>query len=383
MDKRLYNIRLNQITQTLETDGLTDTGRAMQLDDLTVLLHDQLSDDFKGASFAIIEQYLSFIGREHAFNPVLDLLGNTPFDGKSRIGQVFEILGIQENDLSKRLVTKWLMQTVALLFNRNNDAFGSDGVLVLNGPQGAGKTSFFRHLALKSAWFGEGICIRDQDKDTSRRAVTVWISELGELESTLRSDVEALKAFITNPVDHYRLPYGRTDIVAPRHTSLCATCNNSEFLIDATGNRRFWTVNIERKITRQELKSLDATQLWAEVYAYVSRLSYAELQSCFRLSDDEQEALARRNGQFEKPVKAQREIEDILAMAHEKGLLFRRMTTTEFLNHWDVLRKFSAEQVGRALKKIGIESAKGTGGKRTCELPIQMKADSPFQENAV
>lgn len=384
LEKLGYGIKLNLITREYDIEGQTDTGRTMKLDDLVTVLHDMLAEAYKGASISTIEMYLSYIGRERAYNPILELLESTQFDGVSRITQLYTMLGIDDDDLSQSLVLKWLYQSVALLFNREDDPFGADGILVLNSPQGFGKTSLFGHLALKSAWFGEGRCIKDYDKDTARRVITAWISELGEVEQTMKTaDAESLKAFITQRVDSYRLPYGRSDVVSPRHTSLCATGNHSDYLVDTTGNRRFWTVPLNRQITREELESLDALQLWAEVYAFVSKLPYKQMQSCFRLSVEEREALTQRNTAFERPVKAQREIEDILSMAKEKGLIFRRMTPTEFKNHWDVLRAYSAEQIGRALKKIGIESEKGVGGKRTCELPVYMKADSPFQENAV
>ena len=382
--QRGFDIRLNLVSRAFEVVGTTETGRNMQLDDLVMLLHNSLADTYKGVTFSNIEQYLVFIGREHSYNPILDLFSNTKHDGKSRIGQLYSLMGIEDDDLSKRLVLKWLLQSVALLFNDEADPFGADGVLVLNGEQGTGKTSLFRHLAIKRAWFGEGEVINERDKDTSRRAITVWISELGEVESTLKSDVESLKAFVSQSVDSYRLPYGRADVVGARHTSLCATCNSDRYLLDTTGNRRWWSVPFRRKVPREELLALDALQLWAEVYEHVSKLPYEQKAACFRLSADEQEALAKRNGTFEKPLKGQVEVEDILSKAKEDGLVFREMTITEFKDHWSALRSYSAQQIGVALKKVlGDDAGRRTKKARLYELPINMRVSEPFKEKAL
>ena len=369
-----FGITYNLITCEYEITGRTAAGRAMSQDDLITLLHDALADNYKGATFDTLAAYITFEGREHSFNPVLDILNATKWDGVDRITQLYSLIGIDESDsLSQVLVKKWLMQTVALLFNNQDDPFGADGVLVFNGEQGAGKTSLFRHLAMRESWFGEGLSVNDRDKDTTRRIVTVWIAELGEVESTLKSDINSLKAFVSAATDHYRLPYGRADIVAPRLTSLCATCNSDRYLIDPTGNRRWWSIPFTRTIPRAELEALDALQLWAQVFTTVAALPYPQKKACFRLTEEERAALAKRNGDFEKPMKAQTEIEDILARAESEGLEYREITITDFKEYWPTLRRYDSRQIGQALIKCGVQTTQkrmnGSKG-RFAELPI-------------
>lgn len=378
MDRRGYRARFNVITAEYETTGTTDTGRAMTQDDLVTVMHDELSDNYKGCSFDVLTQYISYAARESRYNPVLDLLKATEWDGVDRLPELYALVGIDKDALSKTLVRKWLMQSVALLFNDVVDPFGADGCLVFNGEQGAGKTSLLRHLALKDAWFAEGCSVDDRDKDTTRRIVTKWLSELGEVESTLKSDISKLKAFVSSAVDRYRLPYGRSDVVTPRHTSLAATCNSDRYLIDPTGNRRWWSVPFTRKIPREELLALDALQLWAQIYATVAPLSYQEKSACFRLTAEEQEALAVRNGEYEKPSKGQPEVEDILAEAHENGLTFRRMTVAEFKELWPVLRAYTVQQIGAALKRCGVEQIR-TKNARLMELPTPTASGQPWR----
>ena len=379
MHTRGYGIRLNVITREYEIEGRTETGRALTQDDLLTLMYDALADDFKGVSFDVLAQYVAFIAREDQYNPVLDLLSSTEWDGVDRLPQIYNLLGIADDELSVTLVRKWLYQTIALLFNDISKPFGADGCLVLNGEQGAGKTSFFRHLAMRNSWFGEGCSIDDRDKDTSRRVITKWISELGEVESTLKSDISKLKAFVSAQFDSYRLPYGRSDIITPRLTSLCATCNSERYLIDPTGNRRWWSIPFKRKIPRDELLELDALQLWAQIYAVVSPMTYADKAACFRLTEDELGLLAIRNGDFEKPQKAQCEVEDILAQATRDNMTFIKMTVSEFKARWDVLRPYSAQQISTALKACGVETTHAKYGS-VAELPTPTPAfdESPF-----
>ena len=346
-------LRHNLISGEYETTGTTPAGRRMGIEDLVTLLHDRLADTHSGCTFDVIERYTAMTAREHPFNPVLDLLAATKWDGTDRLPQVFQILGIEDDHLSQMLVLKWLWQAVALLLNDEAQPYGADGVLVLNGEQGTGKTSFFRHLALRDEWLREGCSIDDRDKDTTRRVVTRWISELGEIESTLKSDVSKLKAFITAPTDAYRLPYGHADVKALRRTSLCATCNSDRYLIDTTGNRRFWSVPLLRRIPREELDQLDALQLWAQVYADVSELPRDGRASIYRLTEAEQAELADRNGELEKPSKGQDEVADILAKAERDHLPTRLMTVTEWKDQWsDELHQYAANQISMALKRL-------------------------------
>lgn len=363
-----FSVRYNLITCSYEIDGRTPAGHAASQDDLCVLLHDTLADNYKGTSLDIIAQYTAMEARENSYNPVLELLEGTKWDGTDRLPQLYAIMGIDHDTLSQTLTRKWLLQTIALLFNDAADPYGADGCLVLNGAQGTGKTSLFRHLAMRDAWFGEGCSIDDRDKDTSRRVVTKWISELGEVESTLKSDISKLKAFITATMDAYRLPYGKSDTTAPRHTSLCATCNSDRYLIDPTGNRRWWSVPFTRTVPREELLALDALQLWCQIYAIVAPMTITQRSSCYRLTPEEQAELAERNGNFEKPSKGQDEVADILEKADRDHLPTKSMTVSEFKTMWDVLRPYSVQQISVALKRCGITITHSKRGS-VAELP--------------
>ena len=222
-----------------EVKGLPDcysTENATNI--LPVYLMDYLKTcNFKGISQQIIDGHLNCIADQNRYNPVEELLKNGKWDGIDRIGEVYHILGVT---LSKHqdYIRKWLIQCVALALNDDENPIGADGVLVLQGAQGIAKTSFFRILSPFPRWFVEGAVIDLKDKDTLLKALSGWLTELGELDSTLKREQSALKAFITSPDDRIRPPYARNFTRTPRRTSFCGTVNPEDYLRDETGSRR-------------------------------------------------------------------------------------------------------------------------------------------------
>lgn len=350
LSEKGVTIKLNDITQSIDIEGTQGESKEHIHSNIAAILYSELQGNYKRCNIQIISAYLDIIASRNRFNPVLELLSSVEYDGKDYLSELYSILNISDDELSRTLIKKWLWQSISLLHNNEIEPFGADGVLVITGKQGIGKTSLFRKLALKSQFFKEGVCVDFRDKDTYISALSCWIAELGEIESTFKSDIERLKAFITNSVDEYRRPYGRDSIRAIRRTSLCGTCNSDEFLIDNTGNRRFWTVQID-KIDLERLKNFNAVQLWKQIEQY----AITDIQG-FRLTHTEQAALAERNKDHEKKLKGENEIEDILNRDNTGGysVKWQYMTVTDFkMLYSDELRAYSAAQIGKVLDKLG------------------------------
>lgn len=192
------------------------------------------------------------------------------WDRQDQLEDVYSILGLALHDQQGRTyVRKWLHQCIALALNDETHPVGADGVLVLQGPQGCGKTLFARKIAMRPEWFAEGVQIDTKDKDCLIQATRPWVAELGEFDSTAKKEQTDLKAFITRAFDDIRRPYARSAVRRPRRTSFIATVNPAEFLRDDTGSRRWWVIHVNQ-IDRKRLLELPTEwfeQLWVQVYS--------------------------------------------------------------------------------------------------------------------
>ncbi|WP_299079492.1 VapE domain-containing protein [uncultured Fretibacterium sp.] len=251
---------------------------------------------------ANLDAYLVAIADENRKNPVTDWIRLRAWDGKDRIGELAETLTLAEwfpAKLERLLLTRWLISAVAACVA---DAFKTRGVLVLQGPQAIGKTSWFASLVPSSSgWFLDGVALDPEDKDSLKRVISHWIIELGELEATFKkADINKLKSYITSPVDVVRLPWARKFSDFPRRTVFCASVNQAEFLVDTTGNSRWWCLPC-RSINYKH--GIDLQQLWAQA------LSLYRAGEPWWLTRDEERDLDDLNRYFE----AGDEIEDLIA----------------------------------------------------------------------
>ena len=250
-------IRRNLITGKAEITGMPAAySKEEAVNTLPTVLADRLrAIGIKGVNRTSITDCLTNISDKNRYNPVLDMLDGTVWDGESRFSDLLRILEISTVSLYAVLVRKWLIQSVAVAHNEPGRVQALEGVLTLQGGQGLGKTWFFRRLAIRDDWFSEGVTLDLKNKDSVINATSAWITELGEVDSTLSRDQSGLKAFITQRVDRIRAPYAREATDHPRRTSFCATVNPGEFLKDETGDRRFWVVPVDT-IAQRMLKEL-------------------------------------------------------------------------------------------------------------------------------
>lgn len=358
LESKNITVRYNETTRKINIVGLDKYGNYYIIDNFPIVIYNDLNLLYKRCSVSIIQDFLKVITMSNAYNPVLEIIENEKWDGVDRLPELCYIIRLKPDDtLSHTLIKKWYWQNLSMLRN-NKGEYGADGILVIKGGQGIGKTTLARKSALKNEFFGEGLLLDVRDKDTIIRAVSCWIGELGEIESTFKSDINALKSFITNPTDKYRLPYGRTAEDLPRRTSFIGTCNSDEYLIDETGNRRYWTISIDERMDLEALEKFDMLQLYLQINEYAKH----DVQG-FRLTPGENKQLAERNSRHEKPLKAEFEIRDILFRAEKNNLFFEEITITEFKEKYPALKNYAANQISAALKKVGIitESKKRDG----------------------
>lgn len=235
-----------------------------------------------------LDKHLDKIGDDHAFHPVKEMIAANPWDGVSRLSDLFETIETDDTALRDLIMRRWMVSAIAAVYLPRG--ISSQGALVFQGAQGKKKTRWLASIAGNRDWVSEGEHLVTGDKDSVARCVSKWIVELGEIETTFRKqDIGALKAFITKSNDNFRPPYARKANDYDRRTVFFGSVNDEHFLVDKTSNRRFWTI----AITQCHLYTGDVGQLWSEVY----QLFLAS--EPYWLVDDEQRQIDESNEKFE------------------------------------------------------------------------------------
>lgn len=217
-----------------------------------------------------MEDAVEHLANKKAYNPVVDYLDarrRDDWDGKTDyIGELFSHIILADDAPAGRKTYETMFRYAlyqAYVLARNDGSISPLGCLVLQGPQGVGKTTLIRALA-PHEYVKTGACIDPDNKDNVITNTSAWIVELGEAARTLRK-VNALKAFLTSDYDYYRRPYAKNYIKTPRITSYFLTTNDDHFLLDDTGNRRFWVIPVKDIVGLDKIRNYNPDGLWAQV----------------------------------------------------------------------------------------------------------------------
>jgi hypothetical protein len=207
-----------------------------------------------------IADAVALIGERRAYHPVRDYLAGLWWDGEERLNTwLIDYLGADDTPLNRAFGRKILCAAVRRAFQPGCKL---DAMLVVEGAQDIGKSSSIRALCFNPAWFTDQLEVGADAKVTIEKTAGTWIVEMPELDGMGRRDTNRVKSFITTVGDKARLAYGRYPVTRPRQFVLFGTTNESRYLNDLTGNRRFWIV----RVTKADVASIaaDRDQLWAE-----------------------------------------------------------------------------------------------------------------------
>ena len=205
---------------------------------------------------------VNVVATENRFHPVRDYLDGCVWDGTPRVETLLvDYLGAEDNAYTRAVTRKALAAAVARIY-RPGCKF--DYMLTLRGQQGLGKSALIAKLG--GRWFSDSFTTM-QGKDAYEQVQGVWLMEVGELAGMRKAEAETIKLYISKQVDRFRPAYGRRLQEFPRQCIFIGTTNESQFLRDTTGNRRFWVVdtpNTPAKDMWAELTPETVQQVWAE-----------------------------------------------------------------------------------------------------------------------
>ena len=228
-------------------------------DDEMSQLRSWLAMDFAEFGKDCLGDALTTVTINDSFNPLTDILDKCEekWDRKPRLdGWLIDLCGADASDYVRAVGAKWMISAVARAYRAGCKV---DTMLILEGKQGAKKSSFLSDLSF--GYFLELLTDISRGKDVVDKMLGKWIIEMPELKA-LSGDREANKAFLTQQTDHERLSYLSRSKAYPRRCVFIGTTNEDAYLKDDTGERRYWPVKVG-ECNRDKLKEC-LHDLWGE-----------------------------------------------------------------------------------------------------------------------
>lgn len=208
----------------------------------------------------LVLEAVAVVAHRARFHPVRDYLTALRWDGESRLASLFShYFAAEHSDYTSRCGVNWLVSAVARVMEPGCKV---DFMIVLEGPQGLGKSRSIREL-FGAPWFAEAM-ESPANKDFYQVLQGRWCVEISEMHSFSKADVTKVKQAITTQDDVYRPSYGRLAQRYPRHNIFVGSTNDEDYLRDPTGARRF--LPIKCRAIEYDLLRQDRDQLWAEAF---------------------------------------------------------------------------------------------------------------------
>ena len=255
LSKYRSRLKLNELGNVVELDG-----EAYDLD--AAYVHLLMYRNLFATKYFVADVFKE-VAKLNSYNPVKKYL--------DRISK--KVAPININNLSSRyfgtnnpLFDIFLKKTlIAAVARAYNPGCKVDTTLVLQGDQGIGKSTFFKILG--GEFFDDSLG-DGRDKDDLLKLHKCWIQEWGEVERVFnKRQAGEIKAFLSRSTDTFREPYGRSAKEYKRHSIIVASANQAQFLVDTTGNRRYWTIPIRLMAIDLEMLRKERDGIWAAAVA--------------------------------------------------------------------------------------------------------------------
>lgn len=201
--------------------------------------------------------------RMNSFNPVVDFLESGKHDGTERAERLFiDYCGTPDTPYYRAAARLFLIGAVARAYEPGHKF---DFAPIMSGGQGKGKTTLIKILA--KSWYGELKADFSHENKLIEAMFNAWIMELPELSSIARSRVEDVKAFISGTSAMTRLAWARLAKLFKKKCVFIGSTNDDEYLLDNTGNRRFWPIPVTVAMIDTEKLARNVDQIWWEATA--------------------------------------------------------------------------------------------------------------------
>ena len=259
---------LTERTDIIKPIGYIRTGTAITDTDMNYLLL-YLEETYGLTSEKKIAAAIGIVANENGYHPIRDYLNGLSWDGTERIRTcLHHFLGADSDPYTDEALRLFLLGAIHRAFH---PGCKFEVMLCLVGGQGAGKSTFFRLLAVKDEWFSDDLRKLDDD-NVYRKLQGHWIIEMSEMIATANAkSIEEIKSFLSRQKEVYKIPYETHPEDRLRQCVFGGTSNALDFLpLDRSGNRRFLPVMVypeqaEVHILEDEAASRAyLAQVWAE-----------------------------------------------------------------------------------------------------------------------
>lgn len=207
-----------------------------------------------------VDEAVQIVAARYVTHPIRDWFQELKWDRKARIDDhLIRLAGAEDTAYTRAVTKNFFLGAVARIMRPGEKV---DTMLILEGEQGIGKSTWFRTIA-SEGWFLE-TTFDIGSKDGYQALRRKWIVEMGELDALNRTELSKFKQFITAVKDSYRPPYGRNVVDFMRQCVFGGSFNpnGGGYLKDVTGARRFNPV-IVKTIDLRAVRA-EREQLWAE-----------------------------------------------------------------------------------------------------------------------
>lgn len=210
-----------------------------------------------------VGESIELVAAQRRYDPMREYFDGLVWDKVPRLSTwLTDCAGVADTNFVREVGKCWLLSGVARVFLPGCKA---EGMLILEGEQGVGKSTLFRELCPIPELFTDQLPPVGE-KDSYMQIQGKFLIEVSELSAVHKASNTANKQFLSNCTDTFRPPFKRSVINVPRRCIFAGTTNNHEYLTDVTGGRRYWPVAVQRAINIPRLKSI-RDQLWAEAVA--------------------------------------------------------------------------------------------------------------------
>lgn len=311
-----------------------------------------------------LEEAVRMVAYRHKYHPVrqrYERLRGT-WDGKKRLRDWLRLACLHPDDKDEegilfeylaRVGTWFFMGMVARVMTPGAKF---DYMVVFEGKQGVGKTTLAETLG-GDYHADTGLVLGEKDSYQNLQGIAVY--EMGELDSLSKADITKIKLFISSRKDRFRASFDRRPKDYPRQVVFVGTTNEDHYLIDPTGNRRFWPVRVTRRVDIPWM-SANMDQLLAEAITYLD-------------AGERFHPLPKEQDLYFTPQQEQRTVESAIEsklcdflQRDEVGLLINDVSLVEILGKIGIgieklgPGRFHEKQAAAALRKMGWIEARSS-----------------------